>query len=176
MALKLQVEQHPQAVRRGLERSADPSVRRRRVLATVTLLGIASMVPVTLRQLGIVRHLPDPPIPGFDSDKVNTSTNAYRFGTPDGPLAIAGLAANLPLIAYGGRDRTDALAWAPIALSLKMAVDAAISAWYFWQMPAKEKAWCGYCIAGAAASISAFALSLPEARDAARRLRRRSAR
>jgi hypothetical protein len=35
---------------------------------------------VTLFQTGLVRHLPDPPLPGFDSDKVNSSDLAYRLG------------------------------------------------------------------------------------------------
>jgi hypothetical protein len=30
-------------------------------------------------------------------------------------------------------------------------------------MPAKEKAWCGYCIVGALANIAVAALTLPEA-------------
>jgi hypothetical protein len=33
-------------------------------------------------------------------------------------------------------------------------------------MPAKEKAWCGYCISGALANIAIAALTIPEAREA----------
>jgi hypothetical protein len=40
------------------------------------------------------------------------------------------------------------------------------ASWYFYQMPAKEKAWCGYCILGAIANIGIAALTLPEARKA----------
>jgi hypothetical protein len=40
-------------------------------------------------------------------------------------------------------------------------------------MPTKEKAWCAYCITGAAASVSIFVLSVPEALRAIRVRRRR---
>jgi hypothetical protein len=36
-------------------------------------------------------------------------------------------------------------------------------------MPAREKAWCGYCIVGALASLGVCVLTLPEARRALRR-------
>jgi hypothetical protein len=39
-------------------------------------------------------------------------------------------------------------------------------------MPAKEKAWCGYCITGALANIGIFALTLPEAKEALATLRK----
>jgi hypothetical protein len=33
-------------------------------------------------------------------------------------------------------------------------------------MPAKEKAWCGYCVVGALANIGIAALTVPEAKKA----------
>ena len=53
------------------------------------------------------------------------------------------------------------------------AVEAAVAGWYFYQMPAKEKAWCGYCITGALANFAIFALTLPEAGKALKVLRGR---
>jgi hypothetical protein len=44
--------------------------------------------------------------------------------------------------------------------------EALAASWYFYQMPAKEKAWCGYCILGALANIAIAALTIPEAREA----------
>lgn len=65
------------------------------------------MVNVSLYQMEIVKHLPDPPVkkPHFDSDKVNSSKEAYSFGMPDGPLTIAVHAVNLALAAAGPLDR-----------------------------------------------------------------------
>jgi hypothetical protein len=47
---------------------------------------------------------------------------------------------------------------------VKAAGEAMVASWYFYQMPAKEKAWCGYCILGAVANIGIAALTIPEAR------------
>jgi hypothetical protein len=49
---------------------------------------------------------------------------------------------------------------------VKAAGEAVAASWYFYQMPAKEKAWCGYCIVGAIANIGIAALTIPEARKA----------
>ncbi len=38
-------------------------------------------------------------------------------------------------------------------------------------MPAKKKAWCGYCIVGALANFGIAALTLPEAKKALGELR-----
>jgi hypothetical protein len=37
---------------------------------------------------------------------------------------------------------------------------------YFYQIPTKEEAWCGYCISGALANFAVAALTLPEAAEA----------
>ena len=141
-------------------------VRRRRGIVGLSLTGMAAMTAVTLLQTGVVKHLPDPPLCGFDSDKVNCSERASIFGVPDGPVSLAGFAANLPLAVIGSANRAAEQPLIPIAAAAKAGVEAAVAAWYFYQMPAKEKAWCAYCIAGAVASIGVFALSLPEARRA----------
>lgn len=46
------------------------------------------MIPVSLLQLPLVHHLPDPPWPQFSSDKANLSPDAYRFIIPDGVLVL----------------------------------------------------------------------------------------
>lgn len=156
----------PMKVRKDLLRGPSGDMMRRRSIVGTSLLGIASMAAVSLLQTGIVRHLPDPPIKGFNSDKVNLGRTAYQFGAPDGTFAVASLSLNLPLAALGGAVRPP---WIPLVAAGKAAVDAAAAAWYFYQMPTKEKAWCAYCITGAAANAVIFALALPEAKKAARR-------
>jgi len=44
--------------------------------------------------------------------------------------------------------------WLPVAIAGKALIEAAVAVWYFYQMPAKEKAWCGYCITGAAMNVT----------------------
>ncbi len=130
------------------------------------------MAATSLLQTGVVRHLPDPPLPGFDSDKVNLSKTAYPFGIPDGTVGLLSFAANLPLAAFGGPDRARVRPWVVMLAGVKALADAIVSGWYFYQMPTKEKAWCAYCIIAQIASLGVAALSLPEARRALTELRR----
>ncbi len=77
---------NPEQLRRELQHGEGDDLRRRRAIIGVSLVGMASMVTVSLLQTGILRHLPDPPLNGFNSDKVNSSDVAYQFGAPDGTL------------------------------------------------------------------------------------------
>lgn len=156
----------PLRLRRELQESNESGVNLRRAVIGLSLLGIGAMTAVTLFQTGIVKHLPDPPIDSFDSDKVNSSETAYALGVPDGALSLASLAANIPLAAYGGENRAETMPLVPIVIAAKTTVEAAVAGWYFYQMPTKEKAWCGYCIVGALTNWSIAALTLIEAKRA----------
>lgn len=156
----------PTQLRKELQEGTSSDLRRRRAIVALSLFGIANMAAVTLLQTGVVRHLPDPPLESFDSDQVNSSDTAYQLGTPDGALSLAGLALNIPLAGFGGGDRVQQSPYAPIAASIKSGIEALAAGWYFYQMPAKEKKWCAYCISGALANFAIFALTLPEARKA----------
>ena len=158
-------------LRDDLQNSTDVDVRRRRAIILASLAGMTSMAAVTLLQTGVVRHLPDPPLNSFDSDQVNSSDTAYALGAPDGTLSLAGLALNLPLAAFGGVRRSEQVPYVPLAAAAKSGVEAVAAGWYFYQMPAKEKKWCAYCIAGAIANAAIFALTLPEAIKAWKHLR-----
>ena len=153
---------------RELTEGATADLQRRRAVVGLSLVGMASMAAVSLLQTGVVTHLPDPPLKGFDSDKVNRSKTAYQFGVPDGPVSLASFAVNVPLAALGGADRAASAAAVPLLAAGKAAVEAVAAGWYFAQMPTKEKAWCGYCIVGALASWGVLALTLPEAVKALR--------
>lgn len=157
----------PQQLREELQESDTPDLRRRRGIVIFSLIGMASMAAVTLYQMGLIRHLPDPPLSRFDSDRVNASDTAYQYGVPDGTLTLAGHATNAAMAAFGGRRRMAEQPWVPIAASGKAAIEAAIAAKYlFYQMPVVEKKWCGYCIVDAVMHIGTFALTLPEAMSA----------
>jgi uncharacterized membrane protein len=162
---------NPTKLRRDFQQNESGDLRRRRAIFNLSLLGIGSMAAVTLLQTGIVKHLPGPPIDGFDSDKVNLSDEAFQFGVPDGTLGLASFAGNLPLAALGDADRARAQPVVPLAAAAKAALDAIVAGYYFYQMPAKERAWCGYCIVGGIASFAVFALTIPEARKAMAALR-----
>lgn len=153
-------------LREDLQHGATSDLKRRRAIVAVSLAGIASMGIVSLLQTGVVKHLPDPPFESFDSDRVNSSDLAYSLGTPDGTLSLAGLALNISLAGFGGAKRAERQPYVPIAAAVKSGLEAVAAAWYFYQMPTKEKKWCAYCIAGAIANAAIFALTIPEGRKA----------
>jgi len=145
---------------------ADGGPRRMAVLA-LSLVGAAAMGASSLLQLGIVKDLPDPKarlfgMP-FRSRKVNLSDDAYVLGLRDAPIAFAGFAANIPFLLALGRARPSRKPWLSLAFAAKTFAEAVGAVAFFTKMPRKEKAWCAYCVAGAVASVSIFALSLPEA-------------
>lgn len=164
--MKTLIKKDTQDLRRELQKGDNENLKLRRGIIALSLLGMGAMTAVSLFQTGIVKHLPDPPLPDFDSDKVNSSDTAYALGVPDGTISLAGLAANIPLAAFGGGDRTEKMPLVPLAAAAKASVEAVVAGWYFYQMPTKEKKWCGYCILGAAANVGIAALTLMEAKNA----------
>ena len=155
-----------QNLRRELQEAETGDLRLRRAIIGLSLVGMGAMAAVSLFQTGVIKHLPDPPLKDFDSDKVNSSDTAYALGVPDGTLSLASLAANIPLAAFGGANRAETQPLIPLAAAAKATVEAAVAGWYFYQMCAVEKKWCGYCIVGAAANWGVAALSVIEAKKA----------
>src|SRR6516225_1513079 len=117
-------------LRRDLQRGDTMHLRLRRAIIGTSVSGMASMIPVTMLQTGIVHHLADPPIRGFHSDAANSSLIAYRFGVPDGAMAVASFAVNVPIAASGGADRARTAPLIPLVAAGKAAIDAATSVWY----------------------------------------------
>lgn len=145
----------------------------RRGVIGASLLGIVSMAIVTLFQSGVVKRLKDPPIGNFDSNKVNSSDEAYGYGGPDAPIAIAAHAVNMVLATSGPPERSHTHPWLPVLATLAAGAQAATAAKYlFYQMPKVDKAWCPYCIFDAFTHFATLALTLPEAARSVRRLRR----
>src|SRR5688572_20874539 len=83
------------AVRAELQNGPSRSLKRRRRLALLSSVALADSALVALRQMGVVRHLPDPPGRLFDSDAVTGSRAAYVFGLPDAAIATTAYALNL---------------------------------------------------------------------------------
>jgi uncharacterized membrane protein len=156
----------PEKIRIELTEGSADELRRRRMIIGLSIVGIGLAATASLLQTGVVRHLPDPPVGNFDADKVMKSEPAYQFGVPDATIALTGLAANVPLAAWGGSERAKDQPLVPLIATGKAAVEAAAGAWYFYQMPTKLKTWCGYCVASAAVYFGILALTLPEAKKA----------
>lgn len=161
----------PTELQRSIRFSESREMNLRRGVVGISLVGIAAMGVVTLLQMGIVRHLPDPRTrkPHFDSDEVNTSREAYSYGMPDGPLTVAAHAVSLALAAAGPADRYRRRPWLPLLASALAMPQAAIAARYlFYQMPKVDKAWCPWCVTDALTHFVTVGLTLPEAAKAIR--------
>lgn len=164
----------PARLKHEILEDGSPALRLRRAAAGMSLLGIGMMAATTMLQMGMVRRLPDPPLRGFDTRKVNTSDEAYSYGGPDSPMNILAHAVNLVIAGMGGADRARAQPWLPLLAVAVEAPQSAVAAKYlFHQMPKVDRAWCPYCIVDALTHFATLALVLPEALRAARHLLRR---
>jgi len=162
----------PQELRRELQTDDSSDMKWRRRVIGLSLFGVGVTAVISLFQTGIIRHLPNPPIKSFDSEKVMLSDPAYMWGNADATLAMTTAAANLPIASFGGVDRVKYAPAVPLLAAAKAAFDAASAAWYFYQMT-RQRRWCIYCITTAATFAGIFALTLPEAMSALNELDRR---
>lgn len=173
-AMQLVKKDKPAVLRRDLRHTNAPEILLRRAVVGASLVGIACMAVTTLFQMGMLKRLADPPIEGFDSDKVNSSDLAYGWGMPDSPISIGSHAVAIGLAAMGGVDRAKTQPAVPLAATLAAAPGAATAARYlFHDMPVTEKGWCPWCIVDALAHIAVFGFTLWESKKAVDRLRAR---
>lgn len=155
----------PEELQQQIQNSDSKEMGYRRAIVGVSLVGIGAMAIVSLLQTGMVKHLPDPPVkkPHFDSDRVNSTEEAYSYGMPDGPLTIATHSASLAIAAAGPPDRYKNRPWLPLLATALALPQAAIAAKYlFYQMPKVDKAWCPYCVTDALMHFATVALTIPE--------------
>lgn len=143
---------------------------RRRVLQLA--LGAAGcMGVISLYQMGVIRHLPEPPLPRLNADAVDASAEAYaRLSTPDSVLGFASYAGTMVLAAMGGPDRARARPWLPLALGAKVAADAFQAGKLTIDQWAEHREFCSWCLLAAGLTFAALPAALPEARAALRTL------
>jgi uncharacterized membrane protein len=156
-----------------LERSnvARPDPRRGQAIAALATGAAAVMGVIAAYQTGLIRHLPDPPISGFDSEKVTGSPQAYRLGgIPDGLLGLANYAATAALAVAGGRGEAERRPWRAVALAGKVGLDAAVAAKLTYDEKTKQKAWCSWCLGATLMTAAMVPLVIPEAWRAVRHL------
>lgn len=143
----------------------------RRAILGCSLLASTCMGLVSLYQFGLIKHLPDPPLRGFHSDKVDAAPEAYRWlATPDGVLGLASYALTGVLSAMGGRHREERHPALPLLMALKTGGDTLAAAKLTYDQATKHKAFCLPCLVAAGSSFVSAAFSLPEARAALSRL------
>jgi hypothetical protein len=114
----------PAELSRQLRLGQNSDLTRRRWIIGLSFVTVAAGQIVSLYQTGIISHLPDPPIPIFDSDKVDASDYGYkRLQMPDAPAMIITGGITATLAAAGGQDRATELPWLPVALLGKTLID-----------------------------------------------------
>ena len=78
MTLPIATER-PAALSRELRKAEDPFLARRRDVVALSFVSAAAMLMVGLYQIGLLRHLPEPPLPGLDPDRVDASAGGDAF-------------------------------------------------------------------------------------------------
>ncbi|MBC6610060.1 vitamin K epoxide reductase [Hymenobacter sp. BT507] len=162
---------NPTQLSHELRNGQSPDLKRRRWIIGLSMVTVAAGQMVTLYQTGIIKHLPDPPLDVFDSDKVDASDYGYkRLDTPDaGPMMITG-ALTATLAAAGGMERATTMPWLPVAMGVKTVVDAVTNITLGREEWKENKALCFYCQASTVAALATVALAAPEVIKAVKNL------
>jgi hypothetical protein len=156
---------------RELRHGSGNFLEERRTAAALTILGMASLGVIALYQVGVIKRLPEPPLPALDSETVNGSAQAYKLlNLPDAVLGLGSYAATLGLVTMGGKDRWDTHPWLPLALAAKVGADTLQAATLTHKSWVCFRTFSLYSLFTALATCAALPTILPEARAAWRRL------
>lgn len=162
----------PKELSQQLREGSGEFLALRRRVAALSLVAMGSMGLIALYQLGLIKHLPEPPLPRLDADEVDAAREAYaHFSTPDAVLGLQSYAFTLRLAAQGGEDRPTERPWLALALAAKVAFDIILGAKLTRDQWTKHRAVCFWCLLATAASFAMGPLVIPEARVAFRQVR-----
>jgi uncharacterized membrane protein len=157
-------------VREGLlQVGGPPDVRRRRRIATVAATGALSSLAVGLRQMGVVRSLPEPPGRIWSTSAVVTSPAAFVLGVPDAPVGALGFTAIMILASRLAADPPSRRPWTARLLAAAAAACAVGAGVYLRDMLVEQRRLCPYCLTTAAASFALLPLVWPEVHAGVRR-------
>jgi len=167
----------PEELSEQLRHGDGDDLRRRRIVVELSLVAVSTMGLIALYQMGIIKHLPEPPLPRLDADRVDASPEAYsRFATPDGFLGLGSYAMTMGLAAMGDKDRARTQPWIVLALAAKVAFDTSQAVRLTVDQATKQKAFCFWCLLSAACTFATVPFVVPETRAAIRSLYRGGAR
>jgi uncharacterized membrane protein len=160
----------PEALSRELRSGSGRFLQLRRKALGLSLVAMGAMAPISLYQMGVIKHLPEPPLPRLNADSVDAAAEAYAIlATPDAALGLVSFAVTAWLAAAGGEDRAKKHPWIPLALAGKVAVDAANGGRLTIEQWTKHRAFCSWCLLAACASFATVPAVIPEARAALKR-------
>lgn len=162
-----------EAISDALRRGSGDYLGHRRVAAALQFGATATLAVVGLYQFGLLRHVPEPDVPGLGADQVDAAGEAYRMlHTPDSPIGMASAAASLVLIGMGDRRRHREQPWIPLLLLAKSLADAAGGSYLFAEQITKHKKICSWCTMSSALLVATVPAVVPEARAAWKAWRR----
>lgn len=147
-----------------LRHDRGPEMQRRRWLVGLSLVGVACGQIVALLQTGIVKRIPDYPLPRFDATTVDKQPYGYkRLQTPDALLMIVSYGLTAVLAGMGGSNRARNQPWLPLLLFGKVAYDAGLALKLGKEEWDSSKKLCGYCQTATAVSIVSVGLAAVDA-------------
>ena len=163
----------PSQLSRELREGQAPELNNRRWIVGLSLVGILMAQIVSLYQVGIVKHLPDPPLDVFDSDKVDASDYAYkRLLTADGFLMLMSYSTTAWLAATGGEKRSEERPYLSLLMGAKILLDLVSAAELAREEWNDNKKLCPYCQTATLASVASLWLAWPEMKSAWKSWRR----
>lgn len=163
--------QHPEVLSRQLRQASDRFLRERRGVIGLSLVATTALSLISLYQMGILKRLPEPKLPRFNAEKVNSSAEAYRWlETPDAFLGLGSYVATMTLAAMGGPNRAEEQPWIPLALASKVGADTALAGFQILMQARKLHTFCSWCLLPSAATFGSIPLVIPEARAALKQL------
>src|SRR5919204_6413086 len=166
-ALAYAQDMDPTDLSQALRETTDATMRRRRGVIGLSLAAAGSMALIALYQSGVIRHIPEPPLPRLDADKVDASAEAFeRFAVGDGFLGFVSYGVTMTLAAMGPPDRATRQPWIPLVLAAKVAFDVATASKLTVDQWTKHKAFCFWCLAASVATFAMIPLVLDETRQA----------
>lgn len=161
----------PRQLSEELRKGQNPDLTRRRFIVGLSFIGATMAEAVSMYQVGIIEHLPDPPIPVFDSSKVDASNYAYRtLDTPDGFMMLANYSITALLAGAGGKNRATQNPFLPLAMAAKILLDCIFALKLARTEWKENEALCTYCQVATLCSIVSLVLAIPEATTAMRYL------
>jgi hypothetical protein len=80
----------PEELSNDLREGSSRFLKCRRGVVGLSLFSVGVMGGIALYQMGILKGIPQPRLPGFDTDKVTSSPEAYsHLATPDALLGLS---------------------------------------------------------------------------------------
>lgn len=120
---------------------------------------------IALYQIGATKHLPEPPLPFLDADKVDASDEAYKMlAVGDAFIGFVSYGVTMLLAASGGPRRHATSPWLPRALAAKAAFDAVQATKLTVEQWTVHRAFCSWCLLAAGATFAVLPSVIPELR------------